>query len=270
MRRNQPGITSVIRNLVSEIKKCEPQVLTKFNYRVFGSERVLDIFPGLAKSPIIKNFGWSPLVHAAFDVNRHLFSPTPKLETYLPSLFGSSDPYSALPGLLVLHIRRGDFGNHCHHLAKWASRWNGFNTFPELPDKFEPHPGGGGGEASEEAVQYTLEHCFPTVTQIVEKVHKVRNSTAGKGLKNVYIMTNAPKSWILQLKYGLNKIADWDHIASSRDLKLTWDQKYIAQSVDMMIGQRAQVLIGNGVSFVISLYIYVLNRNSPPTRSFQV
>ena len=72
-------------------------------------------------------------------------------------------------------------------------------------------------------------------------------------MKNVYVMTNAPKSWVLQLKYGLSKIGDWDHIASSRDLKLNWEQKYIAQSVDMMIGQRAQVLIGNGVSFHLSI-----------------
>lgn len=81
----------------------------------------------------------------------------------------------------------------------------------------------------------------------------MKNTPAGKGLKNVYVMTNAPKSWVLQLKYGLSKIGDWDHIASSRDLKLNWEQKYIAQSVDMMIGQRAQVLIGNGVSFHLSI-----------------
>ena len=37
-------------------------------------------------------------------------------------------------------------------------------------------------------------------------------------------------------------------MTGSRDVKLSWEQKYVAQAVDMLIGQRAQVLIGNGVS----------------------
>ncbi|KAI0756207.1 hypothetical protein C8Q80DRAFT_15408 [Daedaleopsis nitida] len=40
----------------------------------------------------------------------------------------------------------------------------------------------------------------------------------------------------------------WENIASSRKLSLGWEQQLVAQSVDMLIGQRAQVIIGNGLS----------------------
>jgi len=90
-----------------------------------------------------------------------------------------------------------------------------------------------------------LKHCFPTVEQIVDKVMEVRN--VSEGLKKVFVMTNGELSWVNELKHALRKAHNWDQIASSSDLKLSWEQKYVAQSVDMMIGQKAQVFIGNGV-----------------------
>ncbi|KAI0048108.1 hypothetical protein FA95DRAFT_1572095 [Auriscalpium vulgare] len=46
-----------------------------------------------------------------------------------------------LPGLLALHIRRGDYIHHCMHFAHWSSQYNTFNGFP---DRCTPPPGGGG------------------------------------------------------------------------------------------------------------------------------
>ena len=150
------------------------------------------------------------------------------------------------PGLLVLHIRRGDFKDHCHHLANWSSEWNGFNSFPEFIDKFSRPSGGGWGVTTPANTALYLKHCFPTVEQIVDKVMEVRN--VSEGLKNVYVMTNGGLSWVNELKTALRKAHNWDQIASSSDLKLSREQKYVAQTVDMMIGQRAHVFIGNGVS----------------------
>ena len=90
-----------------------------------------------------------------------------------------------------------------------------------------------------------MKHCFPTIRQIVDKVTEVQK--VSEGLRNVYVMTNAPVSWLEELKVELMKVHKWNQISSSRDLKLSWEQKYVAQTVDMMIGQRAQVFIGNGV-----------------------
>lgn len=77
-------------------------------------------------------------------------------------------------------------------------------------------------------------------------------------------MTNASPAWLEELKVALRKTYDWDQIASSRDLKLSWEQKYVAQTVDMMIGQRAQVFIGNGVSRVYMYPLRPLKWLTPP------
>jgi hypothetical protein len=231
---------------------CDIQisVLTRSgNNRVFGSVRVLPIWPSLSTSPIISQFAWSPLVADAYKKNDHLlgvsFWPSFRLSGY-PNL-ASSDQFAAIPGLLALHIRRGDFVNHCSHFAKYSSNWNGFNSFPTFPDKFLPPPVDAEGQPTPERDQYYSKHCFPSTQQIVEKVMDIMTTSSGKNLKNVYIMTNAPVDWIEELKTALRRVGKWENIASSRDLKLTKEQRYVAQSVDMMIGQKAQVFVGNGV-----------------------
>ncbi|KZT02026.1 uncharacterized protein LAESUDRAFT_706598 [Laetiporus sulphureus 93-53] len=244
-----------------------------FSIWIFGSTRVLDIFPGFAKSPIMTEFRWSPLIEDAFTTNRPIFSPASGLESYFPSFpfFGSGsgdgNPYPPLPGLLVLHIRRGDFADHCMHLARWSSRYNGFNSFPELPDKFEPPPGSGWGEATEENAQIYMKHCFPSIEQIVARAEEVRETPEGKGLKNVYIMTNGAKEWLQELKDALAATGHFKKVTSSRDLRLSWEQKYVAQAVDMLIGQRAQVLIGNGFSSLTSNIVMLRMASDLPPES---
>ena len=60
-------------------------------------------------------------------------------------------------------------------------------------------------------------------------------------------MTNGDAEWLQQLKEALMQVKKWDAVITSRDLQLSWEAKPVAQSVDMLIGQRARVFIGNGV-----------------------
>lgn len=212
-------------------------------YRIFGSNRVLGIWNSLKTSPVLTQFRWSQLVETGFLANRHLFSEV----SWLPDLLTSAYPYTPIPGLLALHIRRGDFEGHCLHFAKWSSPMNGFNQFPEMPDQFVPPAAAGRGEYTEEGKEIYLRHCFPDIKQIVGRVEQIRATPAGQGLKNIFIMTNAKKPWLQELKTALDEMGGWEKIVSSRDLELDWEQRYIAQAVDMLIGQRAQVIIGNGV-----------------------
>ncbi|KAI0830864.1 hypothetical protein BC628DRAFT_1312385 [Trametes gibbosa] len=229
-----------------EINKDSAQI---FNIWIFGSQRVLGIWSSLKRSPILTEFRWSQLIEDAFTANRHLFSNF----SWLSRLFNrSAYPYDMIPGLLALHIRRGDFEGHCLHFAKWSSQYNGFNQFPALPDHFEQPPMAGRDEATEEGKQIYLRHCFPDIQQIVQRVLEVRATPAGKGLKDIYIMTNGKRPWVAELKAALKNTGGWDKIASSRDLVLNKEQQYIAQSVDMLIGQRAQAIIGNGFSSLTS------------------
>lgn len=205
-----------------------------FGYR----DAVLSIWPSLSKSPVLTHFGWSSLAHDGFDTNRDLFSPAP-LAPPQPE-----DPYSRLDGLLALHLRRGDFLEHCANLAHWGANFNGFNQFSEFPDPWRRPV-----EASpEETMSLYLRRCIPDIDQILEKVERVRSSSVGDGLKSIYIMTNGDVAWLDELKAALLWVYPWERIATSRDMVLTWEEKFVAQSMDMLIGERAQAFIGNGVS----------------------
>ncbi|KAL1951009.1 hypothetical protein VTO73DRAFT_158 [Trametes versicolor] len=229
-----------------EINELSAQI---FSIWIFGSQRVLGIWPSLKTSPILTEFRWSQLIEDAYTLNRRLFTHV----SWFSNLFSTDAyPYDVIPGLLALHIRRGDFEGHCLHFAKWSSQYNGFNQFPELPDHFAQPEQAGWGEPTEEGKQIYLRHCFPDIQQIVQRVSEVRATPAGQGLKDIYIMTNGKKPWVADLKAALKATGGWDHIASSRELVLNKEQQYIAQSVDMLIGQRAQVLIGNGFSSLTS------------------
>ncbi|KAI0354759.1 hypothetical protein OH77DRAFT_1425875 [Trametes cingulata] len=243
-----------------EINEASAQI---FSIWIFGSKRVLGIWESLKKSPILTEFRWSQLIEDAFLSNRHLFTDV----SWLSRLFsyGSAYPYDMIPGLLAIHVRRGDFEGHCLHFAKWSSEYNGFNQFPELPDHFEQPPTAGWGEATKEGEQIYLRHCYPDIQQIVQRVSEIRATPAGKGLKDIYIMTNGKKPWVQELKDALKKTGGWNKIASGRDFTLTKEQQYVAQSVDMLIGERAQVLIGNGFSSLTSNIVMMrMAKDFPP------
>jgi hypothetical protein len=69
----------------------------------------------------------------------------------------------------------------------------------------------------------------------------------------VYVLTNGPAKWLQKLKDSLQEdarkegVEEWKHIVTSRDLRLTGEQRRNSQAVDMAIAQRAEVFLGNGV-----------------------
>ncbi|KAF9219945.1 hypothetical protein BS17DRAFT_788327 [Gyrodon lividus] len=268
-----------------EIQQSSFQI---FEIWLFGSERILSLWPRLSKSPILRNFSWSPLVLQTFSRNAELFGATSTSFRFLPSYLRPSaapptlaglqnvDPIlpapktDPIPGLLVLHIRRGDFAGHCSHLANWSADWNGFNKFAALPDKFRVPVDGGEGETTERNMQMYLQRCFPTIEQIIERVRDVladqkRLYGNKKELKRIYIMTNGDVEWLKQLKEALMEVKKWNAVVSSRDLRLGWEAKHVSQTVDMLVGQRAQVFIGNGFSSLTSnIVMFRMLRELPP------
>src|ERR1700691_3869613 len=147
-------------------------------HSLFGSPRILSLWPSLSTSPILTSFTWSPLVQSAVSRNFALLQPiSPQ------SLFDISSK-STLTGLVAIHLRRGDYKRHCPRLATWSSSFMGLNQFPSLPDKFYPtlHP------LPQEHEEYYLQHCLPTVPQIVEKLRTLRDENPG--LRRVYVLSN--------------------------------------------------------------------------------
>ena len=83
---------------------------------------------------------------------------------------------------------------------------------------------------------------------LAQQAQRPERSYAGRPhLDRVFVMTNGAPEWVALLKQALAATGHYKHVASSRDLVLSWEQKYVAQAVDMLVGQRAQVFIGNGV-----------------------
>jgi len=207
-----------------------------------GSERLLDVIPDFFKSPIITKFRWSPLIEGILHRNFAHFSPDSL--SYSPS---DDDPYPIIAGLLVMHIRRGDFEQHCKSLAEWDMTFTAFNQIEGITDRFTVPPRGPKGHLTNEGAGAYQKACYPTMQDIVRRVGEVV-SESGVRLKNIYVMTNGKSEWVTGLKEAFIAAGHWENIASSRDLELNDEQRYVAQAADMLIGQRADVFIGNGFS----------------------
>lgn len=202
---------------------------------------------------------WSELVLSAIPANQALgqIYPLSKSSSF-PFLRGraalsvraptTADLPSHFPGLLAMHVRRGDYEEHCQFLANWSSSYMGLSQHPDLPDQFTPPPGGGWGENTPENNAIYRRKCWPTIDEIVQRVKEVMSAEESKDVERLFVLTNGERAWVTELKDTLSKMQGIKQVTTSRDLTLTWEQKYIAQAVDMAVAERAQVFIGNGVS----------------------
>ncbi|KAJ6623259.1 hypothetical protein B0H10DRAFT_808539 [Mycena sp. CBHHK59/15] len=260
-----------------------------FDYLFISSDKVLSMWTSYGSSPTLKAFAWSALITRALERNFGLISSLPPPQAlsrhswpfipgFLPSLpFGQSNnstgdvsspyplssfsPYHTseppIPGLLGLHVRRGDYEQHCVSLADWGAGYNAWNAFgrpdvrstaryPPLPD-FLAAP----GRAA------VLPHCWPATAQIVERVRAVRaESESGmrfpaQELSAVYISTNGEPGWVAALAEML-RADGWETVSTSLDMRLTKEELAVAQAVDMGVLVSAETFIGVGFSSLSS------------------
>jgi hypothetical protein len=70
------------------------------------------------------------------------------------------------------------------------------------------------------------------------------------------VLSNGRQQWLQKLKDALQEdarkegLGEWEHIGTSRDLRLTGEQRHNSQAVDMAIAQRSEVFLGNGVCHI--------------------
>lgn len=94
-----------------------------------------------------------------------------------------------------------------------------------------------------------LEHCYPTVDQIVSRLGKVRKEwTGGKPLTRVYFLTNGKKDELDDISRRL-RADGWESVHTTFDLGFDKKEVEVDMAADMMIGQMAEVFVGNGVRF---------------------
>ncbi|KAI0032868.1 hypothetical protein K488DRAFT_70309 [Vararia minispora EC-137] len=213
-----------------------------FDYWLWADgARMASTWSQLLESPIVTAWRWSDLVRKGVEANRAIVHPR---------IVPHDHHRNKLPGLLALHLRRGDFQQHCEHIGKWRLPHNAWNSHPEFVDTWNPPEGGGNGEATSELRAYYLKHCYPEIDQIVERVEEVYQDAArqGRKLDRIYILTNGEYEWLEELKDALGKVRRWESVATSRDLEVNWEQKYVAQAIDQVIATRAEVFLGNALT----------------------
>ncbi|KAK7055711.1 hypothetical protein R3P38DRAFT_2848631 [Favolaschia claudopus] len=223
-----------------ELARSSPAL---FSYDITNTNRVLDVFPALSASPILSDFSWSPLILGEFYANIRYFESRSDSPDDAPILTESS--FAPLPGLLAVHIRRGDYETWCTDAYLHSMSFIGFNSFPELPDKYViPEV-----DKTHSTADITRKRCLPTIPEIVEKILAVN----APHVTRLYIMTNAKREWLAELKDALREKHEWvDGMGTSRDLELSWEGRFVSEAVDMYVGQRAERFIGNGFSSMTS------------------
>ncbi|KAF7359851.1 hypothetical protein MVEN_00710500 [Mycena venus] len=230
-----------------------------FGYEIMNTDRVLDVFPALSKSPILARFGWSPLVLHEFYKNVGYFASS--LGWDEPDLTDTST--APLRGLLVLHIPRGDYGTSCHDLDPEYSQPNSFaglNNFRELPDKYLLPKLNHHSESTAE-IEMVRKYCLPSIPEVVRKVHAVVRHA--QHITRVYVMSDAEQPWLNELKAALSAAHEWAHgIATRHNLQLSPEGQFVAEAVDMYVAQRAEMFIANGLSSSTSSVV-MLRMNNP-------
>ncbi|KAI0364666.1 hypothetical protein BV20DRAFT_955721 [Pilatotrama ljubarskyi] len=238
----------------------------------FGVRGALEgVWSDFSTSPIITHFGWSPLIELGFDTNRELFLPAHSLSTepFLStiSFTTNADRYSMIPGLMVIHVRRGDYDKHCKYLAQRYEDFVSVDTFPSLMDRFTVPPYKVRGKTTSATIEYYRKHCYPSLAEITAKVADILGTPAARGVRKLFMMTNADQRWIADAKNALWEVANWEMISSSRDMTVSWEQTYVAQCIDALVAQRAQVFIGNGFSTLTSTVVTMRLANGLPIDS---
>lgn len=253
-----------------------------FDLWLWGSDRILSLWESFSTAPTSRLLGSSPIVSSAVDRNGYLFLPHGPRPPY-PA---SANPYDRM---LAMHLRRGDYKNHCIHLANWNSTFyrlvalfvthsfltkltsSSWSQLPQLPDHFvgKPFEGLEYGHNSDENMALFMKHCIPTFDEIVQKVKDSKDdyirAGVGKGepvqrtLDVLYILTNEQSEWLDQLKDALRDDG-WSTIRTTRDLILDQEQTDVGMAIDMDIARLAAVFIGNGVrKIMIPFSCFVLN-----------
>ncbi|KAG8956286.1 hypothetical protein FRC04_004366 [Tulasnella sp. 424] len=245
-----------------------------FTFFDYGEKRLLSAWDILSTSPVLKQLTWSPLVNSILYGNLALLQPPPSRSTAGYDVI----PHN-LKGLLAVHIRRGDFYKPCMDRLKYNSEYNGWNSFPDYPDVFDPPPpsqSAASALTSSPRADSYMRHCYPTLDQIVDRINLVRDEwhqQTGQTLDRVYVMTNAKREFLAELKRRLTTAMSgptdrsWKAVVTTKDLSVPNYSAEVIVGADMLIGEKAEVFIGNGFSSLSSNINLIRRSNGQPPSS---
>jgi hypothetical protein len=145
-----------------------PQV---FDLMLWGSPRILSLWDSFSKSTTSRLLSASHIVLSAVAKNEYIFNPEgPRPPGHVPR-----SPYDRM---MAMHIRRGDYIDHCVNLEAWNASFYSWNAFPHLPDRFynyAPHL------THDERKADFMRHCLPSQEDIVKKARSSREEYVQNG-----------------------------------------------------------------------------------------
>ncbi|KAF8324928.1 uncharacterized protein EI90DRAFT_2933611 [Cantharellus anzutake] len=215
------------------------------DFGILSSERLVSIWPGYSKSPVLTQFKWSPIVLGAVQKNLPLLLPPSRLARKISKI---KNQYLEIPGLVTLHIRRGDFESHCVFVSTTFASFEGWNQLPFLPDGFNSP------QSPQERGKYTMERCWIEIPDVVSRLESLRRQYSELTLDRVFLSTNAKPEWLAELKHVLSQHG-WRNVVSTSDISLTWQESGVENAVDIEIASRGQIFVGNGFSSFSSTII---------------
>jgi hypothetical protein len=203
---------------------------------------MLDLWHTLSTSPILTHFRWSSLVLDAVKKNA---------QSIHPMLAQDPLPDSPIPGLMVVHVRRGDYEQHIKFLAKHSADYMGWCKTDGVSDTFNP-PGDAGVETEEKIALYE-DHGYPSQERISKRIREIRDARSDPNtpLRSLHIMSNGDDEYLSELKKRIQDESGenaWDTITTCKDLSLDNEQRYVSIPISQVIAERAEVFVGNGVS----------------------
>jgi hypothetical protein len=157
---------------------------------------------------------------------------------------------------MALHLRRGDFEDHCKILGERHEGTTTWATLPFLqPAMFPP-------SLDISNATSIMQHCYPTLYRILDAVsHQARSHPHLRTLHvlhdgtwdhplvylQYYKLAEALKNTAWAEKQGW-KNGPMLRVTHSGDLPITKGERDWSVCVDVELGRRAEVFIGNGYS----------------------
>ncbi|TFK74056.1 hypothetical protein BDN72DRAFT_834066 [Pluteus cervinus] len=208
-----------------------------------ASDALHDIWPGF-KDYLREHFQWSRFITEIADRAQsqlHLRSHTSQSE---------GEPYTAL------HLRRGDFEEHCHVLAKEHTGFTTWATLPELRSRVAHPP------LDTENATSVVEHCYPSLRRILSVIDE--HAKAHPHIRALHMLHDGawdhPTVYIQVQKLAVALMdasralaAGWTNgpmkiITHSGMLPVRLGEADWAVTVDVEIARRADFFVGNGFS----------------------
>jgi len=215
-----------------------------FNWNYLASPGIHTIWPSFRKY-LSNHFKWSDNVLTIVNRTETKLKLRPQFDTT-----AEGEPYMAI------HLRRGDFENHCKYLAEIRQGFTTWATLPLLqPAILSP-------SLDVYNASSIIEHCYPTLHRILEAISQQAQDRPH--LKTLHVLHDGawdhPTVYLqfYKLAEALTN-ADWAkqegwqggpmlRVTHSAEVPITAGERDWSVCVDVELARRAEVFIGNGYS----------------------